>query len=175
MITVLDAMQPRLFYMIFDGIYLNEVTKIPTLLERKACAIAMIKLLAECPILLEDSYFSLWPKVLATLIRLFEAPEEETELLITESNNSTGGDEDDGGDNVGGYYNTMYAHLTYAGRPPHDALKTIEDPKLFLAKSLHELSRAHPGRFPPVINRLPEESVRFLNHYFQRAGVHAPS
>jgi len=177
--TVLDTIQPRLFYMILDNVYLNDVTKMPMPLEKKTCAIAMIKLLAECPLLLDDAYFGLWPKILTTLIRLFEAPEVETELLTGSDTTSGGSDEDllsqeDDNTSLAGYH-VLYAHLAYARRQPHDALKNIEDPRLFLAKSLCELSKAHPGRFSPIISRLSEESVRFLNQYLQKAGVHSLS
>jgi exportin-2 (importin alpha re-exporter) len=184
-VTVLDTVQPRLFYMILDNIYLSDVAKMPTLIEKKVCAVAMIKLLTECPLLLDDTYFGLWPKILTTLIRLFEAPEVETELMG--SDNLSAGDDDiiidghgnilnqeDDGTNLSGY-NVIYTHLAYSKRRPHDALKNIEDPKIFLARSLYELSKAHPGRFPPVISHLSEENIRFLNHYLQRAGIYSLS
>ena len=189
-ITLLDTMQPRLFYLLLDSVYLVEVTKTVSPLEKKACAVAMIKLLTACPTLLEDTYFSMWPKVLTTLIRLLEiSSEEEAELAITTSfaddelllgeGQPTGSfslGEDQAGDSLGGGgYHVMYAHLVYSSRRPHDSLKSIEDPKLFLAKSLHELSRAHPGRFPAIIGRLSEEILRFLNLYLERAGIHGLS
>jgi exportin-2 (importin alpha re-exporter) len=189
-ITSLDAMQPRLFYLLLDSIYLAEVIKIVSALEKKACAVAMIKLLTACPTLLEDAYFSMWPKMLTTLIRLLEiSGEEEAELavatgladdeLLLDEGQSAGSlslGETQGVDSLGGAgYHVMYAHLVYSSRRPHDPLKSIEDPKLFLAKSLHELSRAHPGRFPAIIGRLSEELLRFLNMYLERAGIHGLS
>jgi len=68
-------------------------------------------------------------------------------------------------------YQTAYSQLIFAGKPEHDPVAGVGDPKAFLAKSLGVLSSQQPGRLPSIIGGLQQQPQVFLQQYLQAAGV----
>ena len=56
----IDSIQPRLFNMVLESLWVPNIQKVSGNIERKMCAIAMIKLLTDCPAMLTDTYFPAW-------------------------------------------------------------------------------------------------------------------
>jgi len=87
-LQAIDNVQPNLFMMVMSSLWLPNIQKVSGLTERKACAIAMIKLLTDCPALLGETYFSLWSKVLAALMAVLELPQDESGMTHTHTHNA---------------------------------------------------------------------------------------
>merc|ERR1712083_991645 len=100
-------------------------------------------------------YADKFPHLLTALIGLFELPEDEHFIEI----------EDTPG------YQTAYSQLIFAGKPEHDPVAGVGDPKVFLAKSLGALSTQMPGKLPTIIGGLQQQPQVFLQQYLQAAGV----
>lgn len=47
--------------------------------------------------------------------------------------------------NISGYQ-TAYSQLAFAGKKEHDPVAEVTDVKINLARQLHKLSAAHPGK-----------------------------
>jgi len=46
--------------MVLESLWVPNIQKVSGNIERKMCAIAMIKLLTDCPAMLTDTYFPAW-------------------------------------------------------------------------------------------------------------------
>lgn len=88
-VQAIDSVQPKLFMMVMESIWLPTIQKVSGRIERKACAIAMIKLLTDCPPLLSETYFGLWPKLLVALMNLLELPQEDEGTSSSSSSSSS--------------------------------------------------------------------------------------
>lgn len=139
----------RLFLNILSSLWLPNVQKINGLIERKMSAIALTKLLVECPKMLNPPYFALWyssfffffilhgrPEVLKANLAVLEGPEDESvpaDLATTIDIDDTPG------------YTPAFSKLSFAVKSDVDPFAEI-NPKVFLAVGLHNLSKGNPGK-----------------------------
>jgi exportin-2 (importin alpha re-exporter) len=162
----IDAIQPKLFYMVLDSIWIPNVQKVSGMIERKLCCIAMTKLLTDCPKMLTETYFPLWGKLLLALMAMFEMPEDES--VPSDAADDYVEVEETAG------YSAAFSPLIYAQKQNIDPFPDIK-PKHFLALSLQKLSQAHPSKFGPIIQQsLPQEALKLLMGYFQSAQLQQP-
>lgn len=56
----IDSIQQQLFKMVLESLWLPNIQKVSGNIERKMCAIAMVKLLTDCPQMLTEAYFPSW-------------------------------------------------------------------------------------------------------------------
>merc|ERR1712112_551626 len=128
--------------------------------EKKIAAVGLTKLLCESPQLCTASspYSSQFLPLLAALIALFELPEDET---IPDNEHFIEIEDTPG-------YQTAYSQLIFAGKPDHDPVAGVGDPKAYLAKSLSGLSSRHPGKIMGLIGGLQEQPKAFLQQYLQQ-------
>merc|ERR1712200_135516 len=99
--------------------------------------------------------------LLLAIISLFELPQDESipdDEHFIEIEDTPG-------------YQTAYSQLIFAGKPEHDPVAGVGDPKVFLAKSLGALSTQMPGKIPSIIGGLQQQPQVFLQQYLQAAGV----
>lgn len=158
---LVDSIQPQLFGMLVEKVIIQDLQKVSGPLERKICAIGIIKMLTETPNMLSEAYINLWSPLLQSLIHLFELPEDS----------STPDDEHfiEVEDTPG--YRTCYSQLMMAGAKEHDPFGPII-PKTHLAQSLHKLSSQHPGKLPGMITTgLTPDAASFLQQYLQLANT----
>jgi exportin-2 (importin alpha re-exporter) len=168
-IKKIDALQPRLFAMVLESLWIPNVGKVNGVIERKMCCMAMTKLLTECPETLTE-YFALWPRILIAILAVIELPEDEgapTDMTEEYADvDITGG--------VSPAYTGSYSHLIYASKQDVDPFPRI-DPKTFLAHSLHNLSLQHPGKIVQVVQaNIPPEALAALTAYFKLAAIPEP-
>ena len=162
LVEVVESIQPQMFKMVVERLYLVDVQKVSRATERKICAVGITKLLTETPAMLAAPCGSLWTPLLQVLISLFELPEDD----------SVPADEHfiDIEDTPG--YQTAFSQLVYAGTKEHDPFESVvPNTKAYLAQCLHKLSAQHPGQVPRLIAGLSDEATRFLQTYFQSANV----
>eukprot|EP00741_Cyanophora_paradoxa_P021915 tig00021428_g21154.t1 len=159
-----DGIQPRLFAMLLEQVWIPNMTKLASGGERKTVAVGSTKLLAEAPAMLADpAYAALWGKLLAGTVGLLEQAEEAGNT----------GDEDDYPDLESAPSSAAaFSQLHFAPRPEIDVAGAAGEPKAFLATSVAALSRAHPGKLGPMAQAaLPPEAQAALARYLAAAGA----
>ena len=163
LLEMIDSIQLELFAMLLEKVIIPDLQKVSGFVERKICAIGLVHILTETPQILNEPYQSFWVPLLNALINLFELPED-----------SSVPDEDqfiDVEDTPG--YQAAFSQLAFATSKDKDPFAAeVQNPKIFLATSLHKLSQQHPGKFGPLIaSGLDKSSIKSLEVYFQTANV----
>ncbi|XP_064625610.1 exportin-2-like [Lineus longissimus] len=161
LIEIIDSVQPKLFAMVLERLFILEVQKVSGNMEKKICAVGITLILTEAPAMITQ-YENLWVPLLQALIGLFELPEDDTvpdDEHFIEIEDTPG-------------YQTAYSKLMFAGKKVHDPCANVSDMKGQLAKNLQKLSIGHPGKLTPMITSgLQPEAAQFLQHYMQATNV----
>jgi exportin-2 (importin alpha re-exporter) len=76
---LVDAVQPNIMMMILDQVWLPGLTSVNGKRERKVAAVALIKLVCDCPALRDPVQLSLWNKAAAGVVPLLENLGEDDE------------------------------------------------------------------------------------------------
>jgi len=165
LIKTVEAIQPKLFIMVIERLYLNYVQKVSGNTERRICAIGITKILAETSEMLTEPFIQQWTPLLQALISLFELPEDDS---IPDDEHFIEIDDTPG-------YQTAFSQLVYAGIKENDPFKElVPDPKANLAQALHKLSAKHPGKLQGMIQTgLSSDATQVLQSYLQLANISA--
>ena len=163
LVQMVDSIQPKLFGMVVEKLFVADVQKVSGQTERKICAVGITKVLTETPVMFVEPYSSLWSPLLQALISLFELPEDDS---IPDNEHFIDIEDTPG-------YQTAYSRLMFAGFKEHDPFgDKVSNAKTHLARSLHQLSSQHPGKLPSMISTgLSQEAVQFLHSYLQQANI----
>lgn len=163
LINMIDSIQPQMFGMVIERLFIPDTQKISGNVEKKITAIGITRLLCEAKELIDGPYSNYWSTMLRVLIGLFELPEDET---VHPDDHYVDVEDTPG-------YEVAYSQLAYASKAVYDPLQGIGDPRLHLAQSLSKLSTAYPG----VLNRLlmnpvlTEKDRAHLHTYLDSASV----
>ncbi len=165
LIKTVESIQPKLFLMVIERLYLSNVQKVSGHTERKICAIGITKILAETSEMLTEPFIQQWTPLLQALISLFELPEDDT---IPDDEHFIEIDDTPG-------YQTAFSQLVFAGIKDTDPFKDlVPNPKANLAQSLHKLSAKHPGKLQTMIQAgLSSDATQVLQGYLQLANISA--
>ncbi|XP_072948285.1 exportin-2 [Epargyreus clarus] len=161
LIDLVDSVQANMFAMYVERVLVPELQRVSGALERKAAALGCVRLLCDCAHFRREPLAPLWPRLMQALISLFELPPDETTMPddhFIEVDDTPG-------------YQAQYAQLTCAKGPNSDPLAAVEDPKRYLAESLGNLSRAHPGILQTRIAAMEEPHRRQLQTYLAAYNV----
>eukprot|EP00051_Salpingoeca_urceolata_P014441 m.183859 g.183859 ORF g.183859 m.183859 type:complete len:978 (+) comp18088_c0_seq1:151-3084(+) len=162
-VQTVDSIQDQLFAMLLNRL-LENVQKVSGSLERKVCAIGMIKLLTETPAML-TTYQSMWARLLEAILKLFELPEEDAD------------EEDEGPSETipgAGGYQASHVKLASACKADTDHFAAVDNPKLFLVKQLVALGQQKPGQIMPmVLQGVSQQAQGVFQQYLAAAGVAA--
>ena len=163
LIDVVDSIQPKLFLMVIERLFLVDLQKVGGQTERRICAVGITKLLTETPGLLCQPYVAQWAPLLQALVSLFELPEDES---VPEDEHFIEIEDTPG-------YQTAFSQLVFAGVKERDPFAgSVPDVRAHLAVSLQRLSVQQPGRLPGMIaSGLTANAAQFLQQYLQAAGV----
>lgn len=161
--ATLDEIQTNLFLMTLERLFALESTKVPDHRQRRIISVGLTHILVDVPSLLEPAGQVLWTQLLQTVIALFELPTEEAatdEHPLLDEQEIAG-------------FQTLNAKLTHAARRPVDPLSpAASDPRLFLTKSLVQISQRIPGQLSPLIaSQLPSEAQAHLQKYLTAANA----
>ncbi|KAL2737733.1 exportin-2 [Vespula squamosa] len=159
LVNIIDQIQPQMFGMVVERIFLSDLQKVSGDIEKKVTAVGMSNLLIDCPPMLESPYNSYYPRLLAALIEFFESSQDET--LLPEDNLMP--EFEDAME-----YQVGYSQLIYAKMPKKDPLQSVGDVRLHLAQGLGRLS---PGQLPGLLGQIPEPNANHLRNYLQTAGI----
>eukprot|EP00057_Strongylocentrotus_purpuratus_P012723 XP_011667197.1 PREDICTED: exportin-2 [Strongylocentrotus purpuratus] len=164
LVEIVDSLQPNMFGMVLDRLYIPEVQKTSGSMEKKIVAVGMTKILTECPAMMSNpAYLKLWTPLLQALIDVFELEEDDNvpddEHFIEVEDQPS--------------YSAAYSQLANAGKATRDPFSgTIQNPKIYLAQSLQKLCAAHPGQITGMISAgLDPKASGFLQAYLQAANV----
>jgi len=161
---LIDEIQPNMFGMLLDRVFITEMGKVPKEQDRKMVAVGATKLLTETPEMLQPQYAAFWPRLLHSLIDLFERPPEKLKGLEIGESAGVAEDPDAG-------YQVAFAQLTHAQPNQQDHLAEITDARQFLATSLSKFAQSRAGELPTLLAPLEPEYKQVLQKYCDQAGV----
>ncbi|XP_017086670.1 exportin-2 [Drosophila eugracilis] len=161
---LIDEIQPGMFGMLLDRVLIPEMGKVPKEQDRKMVAVGVTKLLTETPEMLQQQYGAFWPRLLHSLIDLFERPPEKLKGLEIGEAAGVAEDPDAG-------YQVAFAQLTHAQPNQQDHLAEISDARQFLATSLSKFGQSRTGELPTLLSPLEPEYKQVLQKYCDQAGV----
>lgn len=164
-IKCIDTLQPNLFAMVLDSLYVPNVAKVNGKIERKICCVGMIRLLTECPETL-TTYGQYWTKVLRALLTVIELPEDETE------HHGEFAHEEDEEQDLHTFTNAAFTPLAFAAKQDVDPFPGI-DVKKALATQLYQLSQTQPAQVQPLLRSLEPDVLKVVHNYFALAGLPA--
>lgn len=121
--------------MLLDSIWAEHVIHVSGILERKACIIALTRLICETQLCCSQG--QLWSKLLGAAISILETPDTT----------ATAKDEEEALqelEQVG--YEAGYSKLYFAAVAPSDYLSEYGLPQQYLIQKLASLSQTHPGK-----------------------------
>lgn len=160
--SIVDVVQPKLFGMMIEKIFVADLQKVSGRTERKICAVGVTKLLTEVPAFFEADYIQKWTPLLQALIGLFELPEDDS---IPDDEHFIDVEDTPG-------YQNVFSQLAYGSKKDNDPFHDVIDPKEYLAKQLYRLSVSRPGTLTPLISQgLQPDASNFLQQYLSKAQV----
>ena len=165
----IDRVQAGLFPMLLDTVWLPAAGQISGDVEKKLCAVALTRVLVESPQLMADGAAALWQRVLAAVMKIFEAAAGDEAGGQGGGGGAVEAEEPDVEEPVG--YTAAYQQLANASRPEADPLPEVRSPGVELASALHRLSATVPGKLAPRIEAalLPHAKAA-LQGYLAQAG-----
>uniref|UniRef100_A0A069DXB6 Exportin-2 n=1 Tax=Panstrongylus megistus TaxID=65343 RepID=A0A069DXB6_9HEMI len=117
-IEIVDSIQPMMFAMIVDRLFIPDAQKISGKIERKIAIAGLAKMLSESKHLREKMYLQYWNVLTKILINMLELPVDETinpeEDFIVDVENMPG-------------YEGTYNKLIYANKIEHDPVKALSN------------------------------------------------
>ena len=153
----IDSLQQGLFGMLLQQVLMPNFSSVTGDVEYKLCAVAVTKILCDCPTILSDQ--TTWSKLLGILVPYIEGARS----------NSQDGDDGFDADNMMGY-SAAYAQLHHAQKKETDPLPNISDVRQYLAMSLSKLSHTRP--LAGVISQsLSSEYQNVLQSYLSAANA----
>lgn len=163
LLQTVESIQPKLFLMVLERLYIPDVQKVSGQTERRICAVGITKILTEAPEMLAEPFLSQWSLLLQALISLFELPEDDStpdDEHFIEIDDTPG-------------YQTAFSQLMFAGIRDRDPFSELfPNPKTHLAQSLHRLSSEHPGKLQGMIQTgLTGNATQVLQSYLQVANI----
>ncbi|KAI8043538.1 hypothetical protein M5D96_004870 [Drosophila gunungcola] len=161
---LIDEIQPGMFGMLLDRVFITDMGKVLKEQDRKMVAVGVTKLLTETPEMLLPQHGAFWPRLLHSLIDLFERPPEKLKGLEIGESAGVAEDPDAG-------YQVAFAQLTHAQPNQPDHLAEITDARQFLATSLSKFAQSRAGELPTLLSPLEPEYKQVLQKYCDQAGV----
>jgi exportin-2 (importin alpha re-exporter) len=69
-------------------------------------------------------------------------------------------------------FQAAYSQLVFAGKRDHDPVSAItNDPRVYLAQSLHKMSASNPGMVSPLISQLQPVVQGHVQKYLQQTNL----
>lgn len=161
---MIESIQPKMFFMVIERLFIADAQKVSGRLERKILTIGLIRMLTDLDVFFNNAETAnLWASLLQSVVAVFELPEDTQQngndehfVDIDQSLQS---------------YQASYCQLLYAKAKPVDLIPDIQDIKLYLAKSLETLSARFPGQVKLKLALVEPACANFLQAYCVSAGV----
>ncbi|XP_063589155.1 exportin-2-like [Penaeus indicus] len=160
LIQIIDSLQAGMFSMVVERLIVPDLQKVSGEIERKICAVGLSGLLAD-PALYNGNYAALWAPLLEAVVKLFECPEDSS---------LPNGEHFIEIEDIPAFQGSS-ARLMHAARSDIDPLKgQVENPPVFLAQQLSQLSQANPGTLQGRLAQMNTEVQAHIMKYLQMAG-----
>ncbi|KAF9134597.1 importin-alpha export receptor [Mortierella sp. 14UC] len=161
--ALFDTVQSGLFVQFLKTAWLAEAQKVSGRIERKTCAVAMVRLLTSCRTITEGTNFdAAWPPVMNALVKLFEAPQDvkgATQDAAQDADLYAIDIEETG-------YQAQFSQLATTTSSKVDPTAQIQDPKQFLLEGLVRFNQAYPGRLYGAYKQATKGNVKGLKPTF---------
>lgn len=157
LIEIIDRIQPQMFGMVLDRVLVPDLNRVTAETDKKIVAIGVTKLLCETPAMISGSYTQNWPKLLESLVQVFEMPPDtstfDTDHFI-EVEDAKG-------------YQAAYSQLNFAQAKRPDPFAAItSDSRQYLVESLKKV----PG-VQALIGQMAAVHQNILVQYCAKYGV----
>jgi len=164
-VGAVNGMQNNMFAMIIESLLFPYILKVDGKIERKLCEIAISNLLTQTPAFLQEPLMNLWPALMDTVIKLFEALDTTVSRQdATMEHYSAEGVE---------FATTSFAVLVFAHKDTIDPFPNV-DPKRLLVESLKRMSPPTPGLIAGLFQRTTPDTQTFLFAYARAYGIGEP-
>ncbi|KAJ6646819.1 Exportin-2 [Pseudolycoriella hygida] len=160
LVELIDNIQPQMFGMVIERVLILDLAKVSGETSKKIVSIGIAKILCECPALLINPYRAYWPKLLESLIQIYELPPDMGPL-----------DGDHFNDTEDVEYQAAYSQLNFAQSKTYDPLCDVTDGRKFLIQNLAILSLSRPGEIPTLIASLQSDHQQALQKYCAQYGI----
>lgn len=168
LVQLIEEIQPGMFGMLLERVFITDMAKVSKELDRKMVAVGVSKLLTECSELYSGQYIAYWPRLLHSLIDLFERPPEKLPYL----DGIEGGADADVVVDAEPGYQAAFSQLTFAQPKQLDHLAEVTDGRQYLARALSNLSQSvSPVEVTNLLTPLESDYKQMLMKYCDRAGV----
>ncbi|XP_023173424.2 exportin-2 [Drosophila hydei] len=168
LVQLIEEIQPGMFGMLLERVFITDMAKVSKELDRKMVAVGVSKLLTECSELYSGQYKAYWPRLLHSLIDLFERPPEKLPYL----DGIEGGADADVVVDAEPGYQAAFSQLTFAQPKQLDHLAEVTDGRQYLARALSNLSQSvSPVEVTNLLTPLESDYKQMLMKYCDRAGV----
>lgn len=161
LVELIDQIQNAMFGMVVDRVFIPDMAKVCSEMDRKIVAVGISKILTECPAMLAPPYVQNWSRLLQALVEMFELPPDQS---------TYDGDHFVEVDDTPGYQ-AAFSQLNFAQPKSQDFLADVADGRKFLAESLSKLVLSRPGDIPQLIATLGDNHKQVLQKYCESAGV----
>ncbi|KAK9511317.1 hypothetical protein O3M35_005891 [Rhynocoris fuscipes] len=114
-VQIVDSIQPMMFSMLIEKIFVPDAQKISGKVERKIAIAGLAKMLSECKYLREEMYSQYWNTLMSILVNMLELPVDDSldpnEDFIVEVETLN--------------YDSTYNKLMFANKTDHDPVKAL--------------------------------------------------
>ncbi|KAK7073145.1 hypothetical protein SK128_011362 [Halocaridina rubra] len=160
LIQIVDGLQTGMFSMVIERLILPDLQKVSGEVERKLCAVGVSNMIGETTVY-SGTYSSLWGVLLEAVVKLLECPEDSS---------LPSGEHFIEIEDIPAYQGSS-ARLIHASREDMDPLKgQVENPRIYLAQRLSQLSQSHPGTMASRLSQASQEVQTHIMNYVQMAG-----
>ncbi|XP_037928334.1 exportin-2 [Teleopsis dalmanni] len=161
LVQLIDTIQTSMFGMVIERLFIPEMAKVNTDMDRKIVAVGVTKILTECPAMMQPPYVQNWSRLLQSVIEIFELPPDQTTI---DGDHFIEVDDEPG-------YQAAFSQLSYAQPKQEVFLAEIQDARLYLAQSVGKLAQAHRGEIAALIATMGDRHQEALKKYCDQAGV----
>ncbi|KAF9198134.1 importin-alpha export receptor [Haplosporangium sp. Z 27] len=147
--ALFETVQAGLFVQFLKTVWLTEAQKVSGRIERKTCAVAMVRLAIGSKTITEGNNFdAAWPAVMTALVKFFEAPQDVKGAAAdaAEDDDLYAIDIEESG------YQAQFSQLTSASSSKVDPTAAVQDPKQLLVEGVVRFNQTYPGRMNLIAN-----------------------
>lgn len=161
LIEMVDQIQANMFGMVLERVLIPDMNRVTTEADKKIVTIGITKLLCQTPAMVNAPYVDFWPRLLETLIQVFELPPDTSTM---------DGDHFIEVDDAAGYQ-AAYSQLNFAQAKRDDAFESIPDGRKFLMEALQTMRATNPQQMQQLLSGMATLHKEVLMKYCAQYGI----
>eukprot|EP00455_Lapot_gusevi_P007014 TRINITY_DN13010_c0_g1_i4.p1 TRINITY_DN13010_c0_g1~~TRINITY_DN13010_c0_g1_i4.p1 ORF type:complete len:159 (+),score=70.54 TRINITY_DN13010_c0_g1_i4:66-542(+) len=144
----MDAVQPGIFGMLLEKVWLPNVMKVPSG-ERRLIVIGLADMMCRGPEFVTGAYAPFWSRALSSALDALEGPADEDaeaddDEAFFQSPDATG-------------YTNTFCKLAFAGGADVEGASDVADATQYLARAVAAFASAHPQKYNEGLQQLDEK------------------